>query len=694
MNLSSWSIRYRPIVLTLVALLMAWGTVAFLTMPRREDPEFTIRECAVTTSWPGVPAQRVEELITDKLEEVLDGIEEVDLLRSTTITGQSTIMVEIDDKLPPADIQNVWDKVRARVDQVQMPESTIRPVVNDEFGDTAILLLAVYQSPSHDRSQVREQDKYDLRELEVFADVVRDAVRLLPGVAKVDKYGVRNEAIFIETDLGTWSQLGITTSQLRELVSGRNIVQPGGKIETAAGRFSVYPKGEFNGVEEIESIIADATTTEDQRKHVYLRDLGLDVVRSFEDPPRYICRYGDVRTSQPAVMLGMSMKSGANIIDVCETAKARIRQLIEFEQALPPDVAVTPVSDASENVAAKIDDVIDNVVAAVLIVVIVVFIVVGLRTSLVMATNIPVVVLSSLGIITFFEVQLEQISLASIIIALGLLVDNAVQVCDQARTNQINGMKPVEAAVNGATTLAVPMLMGTLTTVAAFVPMLFALEGGGKEYVYSLPVTLSTTLGISWVLAMTFCVVLAAAFIRASADAAVTASPMHRLFSAAAQVFSRQRRKDDKTAESDQSTSENMAFRFYGVVAHAAIKAKWVTLATAIVLFVGAVSLPVSTEFFPQDRRDQFVVEIWLPETASIEQTNKKAIEVENIIRQLSKSQDAEGNPVERLRAMRTLVGGGGSRWHLSWSPEAAAPNYAEILVRTTDGRFTSRICS
>lgn len=688
MNLSRWAIRYQPIVITIVILLMAWGLVSFMTMPRREDPEFTIRMCVVTTSWPGTPAEKVEELITDKLEEVLDGIEEVDLLTSTTITGQSTINVELDDLVPVTDIQNVWDKVRAKVSQVKMPDLTIIPTVNDEFGDTAILVMAIYQTPTHDREKIREQDRYSLRDLEVHADTVRDAIRLLPGVAKVDKFGVRDEAIFIETDLGTWSQLRLTTSQLQQLVAGRNIIEAGGNIETENGRFSLYPKGEINAVNEIKSIIVDTVESGGTQNQVYLRDVGLEVNRTFDDPPKYICRFGDPKTSEPAVVLGLTMKSGSNIIDICDAAKNRIKALIEVEQALPADIAVTPVSDQSVNVAAKISDVVGNVISAIVIVVIVVLIVVGLRSSLVMAANIPVVVMASIGLITLFGVQLEQISLASIIIALGLLVDNAVQVCDQARTNQMEGMDPVEAAVKGAETLAMPMLMGTLTTVAAFIPMLFALQGNSQEYVYSLPVTLSVTLGISWVLAMTLCVLLASSFIRASSE------KKKSFFS---KTFSKLLPKGKKkTVESPVETSdeserkhENLAFILYGFVAHIAIKAKWITLGISIALFFAAVSLPVSSEFFPQDRRDQFAVQIWLPETAAIEQTNQKAKEVESIIRKLSKYKDVDGVEKDRLRAMRILVGGGGSRWHLSWAPEPRMANYTEILVRTTDGLLT-----
>ena len=695
MNLASMAMRFRPVVLTVVALVTAWGVVSFITMPRREDPEFTIRSCVVSTSWPGAPTVKVEELITDKLEEKLDGIEEVKRLRSTTIDGRSTIYVDAEDNIPPDQIQNVWDKVRARVELVEMPERDIKPIVDDEFGDTAVLVLGIYQTPMEGESEILEENRYTFRELERYTDQVRDALRLLPGVAKVDKYGVRDEAIYIETDLGTWSKLALTTKALGQLVESRNIVAPGGSIDTPNGKFTVKPGGEFNAVDEIESIVVGLVESEDTVNQVRLRDLGLQVNRGYTDPATVSCRFTDSRGSYPAVMLGVTMKSGANIIDICDRSMARVNRLVNIEQALPRDIAVRPVSNQSENVSAKIQDVIGNVISAVVIVVIVVFIFVGLRTSLVMAANIPIVVLASLAVITLFGVQLEQISLASIIIALGLLVDNAVQVCDQTRTNILAGMKPVKAAVEGARTLAFPMLSGTLTTVAAFFPMLFALEGAGREYVYSLPVTLSATLLLSWFLAMTFCVILSAAMIRAPKRADRPDAPLPWLTYWGARIFrkltSRFSKGQAPSADDSELPRENLASRIYGLVGLAAVRAKWLTVLVAILLLFAAMQLPVASEFFPRDRRDQFSVNILLPETSTIAQTDVVVAEVESLIRKLSPAVDDEGQAVERLRAMRSMVGKGGSRWALGVDPPSPASNVAEILVRTTDGNFTSR---
>lgn len=694
MNLAELAMRYRTVVITLVVMLTVWGALTFQNMPRREDPEFTIRSCVVSTSWTGAPTIKVEELITDKLEEVLDGIEEVSELNSTTINGLSTIYVEVGDEIPVRDIQNVWDKVRAQVDLVRMPADNIKPIVNDNFGDTSVLVLAIYQRPLEGQTAVDERYRYNPRQLELYADQIRDSFRLLPGVARVDKYGVQEEAIYIETDMGVWSQIGLTTGMLRQLVESRNIVSPGGNIDTAEGKFNVKPGGEFDAVGEIESIPVAGVQSGDSVSPVKLRDIGLNVRRDYENPATTICRFSDNEGSYPAVMLGVTMKSGSNIVEVCETCMARFEQLANIDQALPRDLGVTPVSMQSDNVTRKINDVIQNVISAIVIVVIVVFLFVGFRTAMVMAANIPIVVLASIGIVAMFGVELEQISLASIIIALGLLVDNAVQICDQTRVNLIAGMKPRTAAVEAARTLMMPMLVGTLTTVAAFFPMLIALEGGGAEYIYSLPVTLSTTLILSWLLAMTICVILSAAFIRAPKNPDVPNAPLPWLMYKAgnwieANRARRAKRKGHSAQSAEANNGENFFVRFYGLSVYAAIKFKWLVVAGTIVLLFLAMQLPVATEFFPQDRRDQFFVNVTLPETSTIEQTNRVVLQLEDAIRKLSPTQDEFGEPVQRLRAMRSLVGGGGSRWALGVDPPSPAANVAQLLVRTNDGAFT-----
>jgi multidrug efflux pump subunit AcrB len=681
MSLSAFALRNRTIVSTMVVLLMLWGVLSYLTMSRREDPEYTVRTCLVLTNWPGTPTEKVEELITAPLEEEINTLDGIRWVRSETMVGRSAVYVELDRPTPGHQVEQMWDKVRSRVDRVPMPEAGIIPVVIDDFGDTNIMLICVYQKPLAGEDAIREENRYTPRQLDVISQRLGDEIKLLPGVAKVDRSGVQQEAVYIETDLGTWTQLALTTDQLKELVSRRNVIAPGGTIDTEGGRFSVKPSGDIDALKELDSIVVGTVGGEESRAPVYLEDLGLKVVRGYQDPPAAITRYGDPDTSEPCVIVAFTMKKGSNIVDVCAGAKEVVHQLIEVDKVLPPDIAVAFPSDQSENVTRKINDFVMNVIGAVVIVILVVYLMVGFRSASVMAANIPLVIIGSIAIITLFNIQLEQISLAAMIIALGMLVDNAVQICDQTRRLLSEGKTPFQAALEGANQLAFPVLIATGTTIAAFLPMLLGLQGSTKEYIFSLPVTITVTLGLSYVLAMTFCVLLAYWFIKPPKDPGASLSPVIQFF----RLF---KKKKNVPATGGEKKKGWLAGLYPGLL-HVCIKARFLVVAASFSLLILVFTLPVGSEFFPQDIRDQFTVEVWLPDGAAIRQTDEATKQVEEIIRKLSPFKDREGNDVQRLRAMGTIVGGGMPRWYLGRSPEPTKANYAEIVVRTTEGLYT-----
>ncbi|QDV55339.1 efflux RND transporter permease subunit [Rosistilla oblonga] len=692
-NLPEFAVRRPTITITLVLLLVVWGCVSFFTMPRREDPEFTIKIAVVTTRWQGASAEQIEKLVTDPLEDAIDGLEEVRLIRSTSSSEQSVIFVELEDSVPGARVDDAWDRVRARIRNVAMPHESISPYLFDEFSDTSVLLYAVHQRPLDGDSVIDPQYAYSPRQLDLFSERIRDSLRLLPGVSLVSRFGVQEEAIYIETDEGNWSTLELTTDQIEGLAQSQNIVAPGGKIDGEDGRFFVKPSGDASAVEAFDSLVVGVVETGDEAgdaavNQVQLRSMGLNVRRGYTDPPQQICRYGTPDLETPTIILAVSMKSGANIIDICDRSKESVAQL-QSTGVLPPDLSVSIISDQSDSVKQRIREVGENIAQAILVVVVLVYLVVGFRTAAVMAANIPFVVIASLAIITLFDVQLEQMSLASMIISLGLLVDNAVQVCDQSRTNQIAGMSPRDASVAGAKMLGPSMLSGTATTVAAFIPMLIAMDGANREFIYSLPITLSVMLAVSWLLAMTFCVILAAWFIRPPRDPSRPSAPLPWLMDKLGTAWRGLRRKQAEAAPVQMGPARGGFYKIYGSTVAWALRHRFVTIFASFGTLVLATQLPVSSEFFPLTQRDQFAVEIYLPESASIEQTNRAARKVEEMIRALSPYVDAEGNSHQRLLNMRTIVGGGGSRWYLTWEPESLKPNYAEILIHTAKGEFT-----
>ncbi len=687
MSLSAFSLKYKAIVVTVVALLMLWGVLSYLTMPRREDPEYTVRTCQILTNWPGTPAERIEELITAPIEEEVNTLDGIRWLRSETTMGRSAVYVELDRPTPGAAVEQMWDKVRSRVDRVTMPEAGVKPVVIDDFGDTNIMLMALYQIPLPDDDEIKPENRYTYRQLDIFSERLKDDIKLLTGVAKVARTGVQEETLYIETDLGTWTQVALKTSQLKELVSLRNVVAPGGIIDTEVGRFTVKPSGDINATKELKSIIVGAIGDAKSRAPVYLEDLNLKVVRGYQDPPQVITRYSDPHISDTCVIVAFSMKAGANIVDVCTEAKEAVHRLTIDQKVLPPDIAVSYITDQSETVTRKISEFIWNVIAAVAIVVAVVYLMVGFRPAAVMGANIPLVIIGTLAIITVFGVQMEQISLAAMIIALGMLVDNAVQICDQTRRLQSEGMSNFDAALNGANQLSFPILIATGTTIAAFYPMLIGLQGSTYEYIYSLPVTITVTLGFSYVLAMTFCVLLAYWFIRPPKDPGQSMSPVVQLF----QLLKRNSGKGSKKVHTENSKKKkSLLTDFYPIIARICIKARFIVVAVSFGLLFLVMMLPVGSEFFPQDMRDQFAVEIWLPEGATIKQTDDITIQVDKIIRKLSPYTDEQGNPAQRLLCMTSIIGKGGDRWYLGRNPESPKPNYAEIIVRTTNGLVTS----
>jgi multidrug efflux pump subunit AcrB len=296
-----------------------------------------------------------------------------------------------------------------------------------------------------------------------------------------------------------------------------------------------------------------------------------------------------------------------------------------------------------------------------------------------MAANIPVVIIGSLALLPFFDVDLEQISIAAMIIALGLLVDNAVQVSSECLRLQEKGLGPEEAAEEGSNLLAGAVIYGTLTTIAAFLPMVFALRGSASEYVRSLPITITITLALSYLVAMTFCTLLASKFIRPTAPG-VSGSPVVRWM---------QKLRGKKPDPSGASEQKGGLAELYPRLVGIALKAKWLVVAGAFGLLALAMMLPVSSQYFPQDLRDQFAIEVWLPEGASIHETDAATRQVEDMVRKLSPATGEDGEQVERLRAMGTTVGSGMARWYMGRNPESNKAYYAEVVVRVTDAAFT-----
>lgn len=685
-----FALKYKVIVLAAAAVGTIVGVVQFVTMPRRADPEFTIPVCQVITQWPGTETERVEQLVTHPLEEEINTLGEVKRVWSTTRTGLSVIYVELEDWVPPNVIPQIWDRVRAKVDVVRprLPTGIMDPVVNDDFGDTSVMLLAVYEKAAVQPTGLepavgREYRKqpytgsYTPRQLEIIADRLKQRIALMPGVARAELHGVRQEAIYVETSRGNWANLDATTANLQLVLAARNISSSGGSIDTELSRFGVQPSGEFDAVAQIETLVVGR---DDSGAPVYLKDLGIHVRRDYEDPPVTLTRYGNAEGTAPCVIVSFTMKDGVKVTDLGRDARNLIQRLQTQDKTIPPGVAVEVVFDESVFVGKKIAEFTRNMAQAVVIVVLVALLLSGFRSAVVMATAIPLIIVIAIGISASLGIALEQMSIASLIISLGMLVDNAVVVCDNVRRLQQEGYRRVESVVKGVQQIMFPILMGTLTTVFAFLPLAFCLTGAKQEYVFSLPVVVSITLLTSWVVALTVTPLMAYWIIRPRRDGQPHQAP-------AVWLAQRLVRRFRRGGPSKPRLTVAVGYeRIIGFI----LKHKPAAIAVIVALLVGVIMLPVGTQFFPSDNREFFYVDLWLPEGSSLAATDSVTCQVEHLIRSLSQT-EVDGTVRQRLARLYSSVGSSGPRFALGVDPHPPAANYAQIIVQTTDPSVTAQ---
>lgn len=730
MNLPRFALNKSPIILAITLILVLWGITVFLTAPRREDPEFIIRDAVINTAWPGATAEKVEQLVTDKIEKAVANIKWVKRTTSTSYVGRSVVEVRTLDEI--TDVDKVWTKVRAELKllEPQLPDGCRSPEVDDNFGDTAALVLAIYQDPESAKKR-----KYTPRELEIFAKRLRDRLmdlrpqvkghdgRMIPNstepayVARLDLYGVQPEVIYLETDMGLWGKLKLTTDDLRTVLAQRNIIAPGGILETDTSRVHARLTGDFNATREVNRVVVARVATgakspvrqtvpelirqitageepgggrpPSMEVPVYLEDLNIKVLRGYLDPPESITRFGDAETSMESIFLSFTLKSGQNITQLGEVVDTLLATA--NETFLPPDVEVRKISNPPAAVEKKINEVVANLADAVIIVLLVLLFLAGWRVASVTAASIPIVMLCSIGLMRIWNVQIEQISLAALIVALGLLVDNATVVCDNTRRFLNQGLTPEEAAIEGPDRVSSSLLMGTLTTVAVFIPMTFALTGGTKEYVFSLPVVVSLTLLISWLSALTVTAIMTRHLLSPTEGP----PPFVKIFK-----WIRQRVPGkEESGETSMSTEEKT--HWYVRACSIAIQNKFVTVGVAFGLLFGSFMLPVKSSFFPNADRPQFVVDILLPEGSPLHRTDAVTKKVEQIVRRLNTTTwedgelraitDKKGKPVPRLDNMAIYVGAGGPRFYTGLDPKPNASNYAIIWVNTNDAEQNSR---
>lgn len=626
MSLSSQAFQYRRLVFSLIGGLMIYGFYSYFTLSAREDPKITIREAVITTAHPGLPPEMVEKLITKTLEEAVMEMPEIEEIRSSSLTGLSIIHAEAYDTY--FDLGQVWDDLRQKIDGVrdQLPEGTYPPQVNDSFGDVAVVTAAV-TAPG-----------YQLSEMLDIAQHTRDLLYSVRGTEKVELLGVPEERVYLEYEPGKLAAAGLTPGLLAQELRGRNILPAAGNILVGEKQWALAPSGDFKNLDEIRTTLINLPGGEGT---VPLNDL-VTVQRGYADPPQRLAYYN----GEPAVILSITLKDTANVLAFSPRIKEKIE---EIRQGLPVGFHLDIATYQAEQVANAVYGVTSNVIQTLAIVLGVVILFLGLRTGLIVGAIVPTVMLVTLAVMQFTGISLERMSLATLIISLGLLVDNGIVIAEDFLTRLEEGVERADALAQSGRELAIPLLTSSLTTILVFMPLMLADHVAG-EFTRNISIVICYTLTISWFVALTVTPVLCYFFAKPSEKGEnKKRSISDRLFDWMTKFYKRE-------------LTRIMNYRFmFGLL-----------MVGLFVLGVLGMAL-VKKEFFPGSDRTQLLVYIDLPPDASASETDRKMREIFAFLN----GADAP----EHIDSYAGYVGFGGPRFVLSLTPIDPAPNKGFMVL-------------
>jgi multidrug efflux pump subunit AcrB len=623
MNITRFALEKSTVTMVFSVMLLVYGVLSFLDLPRAKDPGFIIRTATVVTYFPGASAKRVEQLVTDKLEKTIQEMPEIDNIRSTSKNGVSIVFVDILEKHKK--MRPIWDSLRRKVDKGSrnLPSGTSKPIVNDEFGDVYGTMISL------------SSDGLSPKELENIADDTKDIFLRISDVAKVEILGVQPQRVHVEFDNSKLAKLNISASYLKSILDQKNIVLSGGSIKVDSSRLAIEPTGNYENIEQIGNTIIPLDTGE----HIYLKDIS-NIKYEYKDPSSFIVN----KDGKQALVLAISMKKDGDIIKLGEKIDQTV---LKVQDKLPLGVHLDRLFNEPKVVKKIIDNFVTNLLQAMGLVIIVMLFTLGLRTGLIVAVLIPMSVLTSFIIMSFFDIWLDQVSLAALIISLGLLVDSAIVMSESIMVLMQRGKSVIEASIQSANELKIPLLTSALTTAAAFLPIFLAKSNTG-EYTNAIFKVVTITLLSSWVLALTLTPVLSKYFMK----------------------------KDMK-----KHSHENFIYTTYRKFLNLLLSYRWLVVICIIGVFIASLKLLdlVPKKFFPPSDEPTFTVEMRLPIGTAIETTQKSVMKIENYIKtKYMKEKNKEQNQVTNFVS---FIGESAPRFWLAYDQELASAEYSTLLV-------------
>lgn len=624
MDLARFALEKRLISFVATFLILFAGYFAYTVLPRFEDPEFVIRQAQIVTPYPGASAEEVAEEVTEVIENALQQLQGIDEVRSVSSPGLSTVTAEFTIASTPdyPELNQKFSQMRSKILDAQsaLPPNARESQVYDDFGDVYAQYYAIVG------------DGFTISDLYEYAKDLQRELVTVDGVSKVVLNGVQEQVIYVEYTPARLTELGLTPGQIQQLLEGQNLVTPAGSITAGSARLSVRPESAVGSLEAIEALLITNTQTGTSFR---LGDIAT-VYRGLKEPASSLL----YRDGQQAIGLGISNTLGGNVVNMADAVNARIAEL---EKDRPIGIHVLPISDQGESVKASVDDFVVNVVVALAIVVGTLLIFMGLRSGVLMGGILLVTVSGTLMGMYLYGLDMQRISLGALIIALGMLVDNAIVVVEGTLVRVQRGEDASEASRAVVRQTMWPLLGGTIVGILAFSPIGFSPDNTG-EYAGSLFWTIAIALLFSWLVAIWltpyYCTLLL------------------------------------KAGRADLVKRENPMLGAYRRLLGLAIRVRWITVALAVALFVSAVALfsAVPPGFFPSSTREQFVIDYFLPQGADISQTEADLQEIAEFARGL-----------DGVTGTNSVVGGGHLRFMLIYESENNNPAYGQILVDVED---------
>ncbi len=652
-NLSAWALKHQTLVLYLMLMLTISGLLAYTQLGQSEDPPFTFKVMLVRTSWPGASAVEVEQQITDKLEKKIQEVPHLGYSSSYSRPGESMIFIVIKDDTFSKDIPEIWYQVRKKIGDIRhtLPQNIESLTFNDEFSDVYGSMYAL------------TGDGFDNFALKKQAEIIRSELLKTPDVAKVDFFGERKQRIYIELSNAKLATIGISTTTLVNILQTQNAVVRGGTYESPNERIRIEVSGRYNNVEDLREIRLRANNQDYK-----LGDVAR-IYRGYEDPPRDTVRYN----GEESLLLGVSMRSGGDVIALGHELDKKI---VRIQQSLPVGLRFDVVTSQPKIVAHSVNDFVKSLMEALVIVLSVSLLSLGWRTGIVVAITIPIVLAATFLMMNALDIGLHKISLGALILALGLLVDDAIIAVEMMASKMEQGWDRVKAASFAYNSTAMPMLTGTLVTVAGFLPIATATSSTG-EYTRSIFQVSAIALIISWVAAVIFVPYLGYHLLPDHAEA-----PQQSRFR---QWFKSRLGLADKVGNQKNDNHHHDIYntKFYGAfrkLVTACVRYRKTVIVITLTMFVLSIVGfgKVQQQFFPDSTRLELVVDLRLTEGASYHATNDEVKKFEHWLNTWSKQHQGIDNFV-------AYIGTGSPRYYLPMDIQLAHRGFAQFVILSKD---------